>query len=98
MASKAHPAAPLRRSKVRLSHLVAGSDIGSIAAVPAPPNIAVQIYDQATMTKMIAHSRGAANRPTRRSPGGRRTRKVYARSTKFYASSGERSNLAENFL
>jgi ABC-type glycerol-3-phosphate transport system substrate-binding protein len=29
--------------------------IPSIAAAPAPPNIAVQIYTQATMTKMIAH-------------------------------------------
>jgi ABC-type glycerol-3-phosphate transport system substrate-binding protein len=29
--------------------------IASIAAAPAPPNIAVQIYTQATMTKMIGH-------------------------------------------
>src|SRR5207248_637622 len=29
--------------------------IASIAAAPAPPDIAVQIYTQATMTKMIAH-------------------------------------------
>ncbi len=29
--------------------------IPSIAAAPAPPDIAVQIYTQATMTKMIAH-------------------------------------------
>ena len=32
-----------------------GEQIPSIAAAPAPPKIAVQIYTQATMTKMIAH-------------------------------------------
>src|SRR6202011_2169889 len=32
-----------------------GDQITSIAAAPAPPKVAVQIYTQATMTKMIAH-------------------------------------------
>jgi ABC-type glycerol-3-phosphate transport system substrate-binding protein len=32
-----------------------GDEILSIAVAPAPPKIAVQIYTQATMTKMIAH-------------------------------------------
>jgi hypothetical protein len=35
----------------------------SIAAFPAPPDIAVQIYNQATMTKMVAKMSQGGNSP-----------------------------------
>ena len=69
-------------------HLAAGSYIG---AAPAPPNIAVQICTQATMTKMIAYcTRGDESIDKANRLGGRRTRGRYARLNELYAGSGEK--------